>query len=331
MSLNLPARRLVQTARSTTPSLHLRYLLPYTQQRSISWFNWGKSSNKQSPLTKELDKRDQQKKIFDKMQNRTAGESVFDEEIKQSDAAAAAAAADSASKPELGAGRDVGGLSKAKEHMARALDPDPRWRIRWQRRKVMQMVRSGGRMTKEQRIRLTEKELTLKSENLNTSYKKLMFLTRQISGKTLDDALTQMRYSKKKTAPEIIYLLKEARDRAVVSRGMGLGKVNGDTLDKTRKIQTKDGKWIEVRDPTSLYVDQAWVGIGQDRGLRIQYHARGRMSKMVKPSAHLTVVLKEEKTRLRQFDEKVQKEAKAKPWVHLPNRPVTAQRQHYSW
>ncbi|KAI4600877.1 54S ribosomal protein L22, mitochondrial [Pestalotiopsis sp. 9143b] len=317
MSLHFPARRLAQTARSG-------YLLPYTQQRSASWFNWGGSSKKKSPLSEELEKREQQKKIFDKMADRTAGESVFDEEIKKVDETSKAT-------PTEGGAAAYSGPSRAKEHMARALDPDPRWRIRWQRKKVMQMVRSGGKVTKEQHIKMTEKEILQKSENLNTSTKKLMFLSRQIQGKTLDEALTQMRYSKKKTASEVSYVLKEARDRAIVSRGMGLGQVNGQLLDKPRQIQDKEGKWLEVSDPTRLYIDQAWVGKGPPRGMRIQYHARGRMSRMMKPSAHLTVILKEEKTRLRQYDDKLKKEAKAKPWVHLPNRPVTAQRPYYTW
>lgn len=268
----------MKTARSGGPSSHLRCILPSTQQRSASWFNWGKSADKESPLVQELNKREQQKKIFDRMADRTAGESVFDEEIKSATEAAP-------KKEGADANMGLGGLSRAKEHMARALDPDPRWRVRWQRKKVMQMVRSGGKMTKEQRIKMVEKEVTQKSENLNTSTKKLMFLTRQIAGKTVDDALVQMRYSKKKTAPEISYLLKEARDMAIVSRGMGLGQVDGGILEKPRQIKTKDGKWIEVADPTSLYIDQIWVGKGPPRGLRIQYHARGRMSKMMKPSA----------------------------------------------
>ncbi|ETS74710.1 hypothetical protein PFICI_13194 [Pestalotiopsis fici W106-1] len=316
MSLHFPARRLVQTARSGS-------LLPYTQQRSASWFNWGGGSKKKSPLSEELEKREREKKIFDKMADRTAGESVFDEEIKQVD--------DASRAKEGGPGAAYSGPSRAKEHMARALDPDPRWRIRWQRKKVMQMVRNGGKVTKEQQIKMTEKEVTQKSENLNTSTKKLMFLTRQIQGKTLDDALTQMRYSKKKTASEVAFLLKEARDRAIVSRGMALGQVNGEIMEKPRKIQDKEGNWMEVSDPTSLYIDQAWVGKGPPRGMRIQYHARGRMSRMMKPSAHFTVILKEEKTRLRQYDDKLKKEAKAKPWVHLPNRPITAQRPYYTW
>lgn len=45
----------------------------------------------------------------------------------------------------------------------------------------------------------------------------------------------------------------------------------------------------------------------------------------------INMVLKEEKTRIRQHEERVAKEAKKAPWVHLPNRPVTAQRQYYSW
>lgn len=288
MSLHLPARRLAHHA-AAMPTLRVRTpraascLVPYAQQqqRSVSWFNWGLSGKKKNALSKELDKvneEDAQRKVSERMQNRTAGDSVFDEEIKELETATPKTDAEAAAAGQAGP-------SRAREHMARALDPDPRWRVRWQRRKVMQMVRSGGKLTKEQRIRMSEKELTLKSEDLPTSTKKLMFLTRQIAGKTVDDAITQMRYSKKKPASEVMYLLKEARDRAIVSRGMGLGKVNGQLLSRPRKIQAKDGRWVEVTDPTSLYVSQAWVGKGPPRGVRIQYHARARMSKMVKPTA----------------------------------------------
>jgi ribosomal protein L22 len=292
MSLQMPARRLAHHA-AAMPALRARTapstpaavscLVPYAhqQRRSISWLNWGLSGKKKNALSKEIDKvneQDYQKKVADRMQNRTAGDSVFDEEIKELETATPQA--DSS-----GAVAGQGGFSRAREHMARALDPDPRWRVRWQRRKVMQMVRSGGKLTKEQRIRMSEKEITLKSESLPTSTKKLMFLTRQIAGKTVDDAITQMRYSKKKPAPDVMHVLKEARDRAIVSRGMNLGQVNGQLFDRPRKIQTKDGRWLEVADPTSLYVAQAWVGKGPPRGARMQYHARGRMSRMLKPTA----------------------------------------------
>lgn len=49
------------------------------------------------------------------------------------------------------------------------------------------------------------------------------------------------------------------------------------------------------------------------------------------PDAAISVVLKEEKTRIREHGDRVAKEAKRKPWVHLPNRPISAQRPYYSW
>ncbi len=49
------------------------------------------------------------------------------------------------------------------------------------------------------------------------------------------------------------------------------------------------------------------------------------------PAKGISIVLKEEKTRLREYAERQAKKARHGPWVHLPDRPVTAQRQHYSW
>jgi len=45
----------------------------------------------------------------------------------------------------------------------------------------------------------------------------------------------------------------------------------------------------------------------------------------------ISIVLKEEKTRIRLHDEKLAKQRRLGPWVHHPNRPVTAQRQYYAW
>jgi len=45
----------------------------------------------------------------------------------------------------------------------------------------------------------------------------------------------------------------------------------------------------------------------------------------------LTVILKEEATRVRLHREREKKEKNKKVWVQLPNRPITAQRQYYSW
>ncbi|KAI5921006.1 ribosomal protein L22 [Camillea tinctor] len=331
MSLHLPTRQIAQSTRVTVggkPNLQSRYLLPRTQRRN-AWFDWGFGSSEKSPVVKKLTKREREEKMATRMFDRTSGDNIFDEEIKepkQEDPGQDRQKARDASA----AGMSIA-YSAMKEHTERALDPDPRWRIRYQRKKVMQMVRANGELTKKDRIKLSEKQLLHKSPNLATSYKKLTKLSHQIVGKTLEDAITQMRYSKKKMAKEIKHQLEEARDLAIVSRGMGLGVPNGEVLKVPKNIQTKDGKWLQVQDPTQIYVDESWVNKGPYVTSRYQFHARGRVSMMWKPSTAIAFVLKEEKTRIRQHEERVEKQAKKKPWVHLPNRPVTAQRPYYCW
>ncbi|KAI1633348.1 ribosomal protein L22 [Biscogniauxia mediterranea] len=327
MSVHLPARRIAQSTRVTVgkPSLQLQYLLPRTQRRN-AWFNWGSKSAEKSPVIKKLSKKKLEEKMATRMFDRTSGETIFDEEIK----APKQEESKRRDREAAAHGMDIA-HSTMKEHMERALDPDPRWRIRYQRKKVMQMVRADGQLTKEERIKQSEKQLVHKSPNLATSYKKLNKLSHQIVGKTLEDAITQMRYSKKKMAKEIKGQLEQARDMAIVSRGMGLGVPNGEVLKTPKKIQTKDGEWLEVQDPTQMYIDESWVNKGPYLRARYQYHARGRISIMWKPSTSIAIVLKEQKTRMRQHEERVEKQAKKKPWVHLPNRPVTAQRPYYCW
>ncbi|KAI0108043.1 ribosomal protein L22 [Daldinia grandis] len=331
MSLHLPARRVATAAARATagkPSLHLQYLQPKTQRRN-AWFNWGSTPKANSPLAQELSRREREQMIAERNMQRTQGSSIFHEEIKDTEAVQKQ---ELEQQPEQHRGPPIRAGTKVKEHMELAENPDPRWRVRFLKKKVMQMVRNGDKpLTREQRVRLTEKQHTSASTFLPTSTKKLMFLSRQIAGKTVDDAITQMRFSKKKMAREVKWQLEEARDNAIVAHGMGLGAADGKTLEKPRKIQTKDGRWVEVNDPTTLYVDQSWVTKGPWRGVRIQYHARSRMSRMWRPTAGISLVLKEEKTRMRLHDEKVEKQARKRPWVHLPNRPVTAQRPYYSW
>ncbi|KAI0842348.1 ribosomal protein L22 [Hypoxylon sp. FL0890] len=333
MSLHLPARRVATTASAVAgkPSLHLQYLLPRTQRRN-AWFNWSRKSaqkgSENSPFAQELSRREREQMIARKNLIRTQGTSIFDEEIKDSERAQREKEEEE-KKPAAATGM-LG--TKVKEHMERAEDPDPRWRVRFLKKKVMQMVRNSDKpLTREQRIKLTEKEHVSASPHLPTSTKKLVHLSHQIVGKTVDEAITQMRFSKKKMAREVKWELELARDRAIAAHGMGLGAADGQALEKPKKIQTKDGSWIEVRDPTTMYVDQSWVTKGPWRGMRKHYHGRSRTSAMYRPTASISVVLKEEKTRIRQHDEKVEKEAKKAPWVHLPNRPVTAQRPYYSW
>ncbi|KAI1761961.1 ribosomal protein L22 [Hypoxylon sp. FL1150] len=349
MSLHLPARRVAASAAarattsstSTTPSLHLRYLLPRTQRRNAGWFGWGRggeSASTNSPLAKELTRREREQMLAKQNMDRTQGTSIFDEEIKDSERTRRA---EQEKQAEAGGGGGLGGgigsATRVKEHVERAENPDPRWRVRFLKKKLMQMARTDPTrpLPREQRIRLSEKQHTSASPPLPTSTKKLVHLSHQIVGRTVDEAITQMRYSKKKMAREVKWQLEDARDRAIAAHGMGLGAPAAATATqdngKPRKIQTKDGRWIEVRDPTTLYVDESWVTKGPWRGQRIQYHARSRMSMEWRPSASISLVLKEEKTRIRKHDEKVEAQAKKAPWVHLPNRPVTAQRQYYSW
>ncbi|KAK1507028.1 uncharacterized protein CCOS01_16286 [Colletotrichum costaricense] len=218
---------------------------------------------------------------------------------------------------------------KTPETMAWRLDPDPRSRLRWERKKVIQMVRKNGHVTREERIAQTEKKLSHKSPFLETSVKKLVHLARQIQGKSLEEAVLQMSYSKKKMAAEVKYQLEEARDLAVVTRRMGIGRVA--TNVQPIKIQTKEGKTMTITDPTRLYVAEAWVGRGPWRAKELDYKGRGRFGIMQSPSTSISIVLKEEKTRIREHTEKLAKQARRKPWVHLPDRPVTAQRPYYSW
>ncbi|KAI0185110.1 ribosomal protein L22/L17 [Xylaria flabelliformis] len=335
MSLHLPSRRAATAACASIakPSLHLRYLLPRTQRRN-AWFDAWRSGGKKtpadetsSPFAKSLTKLEKDRQLVDRLSNRTQGSTIFDEDIK----GAEEQQQQQQQQPTPGPGWKRLDYSRMKEHMEMALNPDPRWKIRYQRKKIMQMVRANGKLSREEQLKLTEKEVTSKSESLPTSIKKLGHLSRQIAGKTVDDAIAQMRFSKKKAAREVLYQLEEARAEAVASRGMGLGATEGQLLSKKRTILTKDGDKLEVEDPTRLYVDQSWVTKGPIRSIRVQYHARGRMSFMKSPTSRINLILKEEKTRIRLHDERVAKEAKKAPWIHLPNRPVTAQRQYYSW
>ncbi|KAK1244687.1 hypothetical protein MKX07_003486 [Trichoderma sp. CBMAI-0711] len=336
MSLRLASRRLALPGPSSSASLLAptqcvtpRSPCAVAQRRhkwSINVFKgWGNSSSKDSgdkgqvPVASELDDPKKRQQFLQRNMRGGVEDNIFQEEIEAAKPVDDAPAAQEPSEV------------RTKESLAMVVDPDVRSRIRWQRKKVIQSVRRNGELTKEERIKMTERELLHKSDFFPTSVKKLVMLARQIAGKPVDEAIQQMKWSKKKFAAEVKYHLEEARDLAVVQRGMGLGKVNGDILDKPRKVQDKDGKWIEIADPTRLYVAQSWVGRGPWRGKEIDYKGRGRMGVIQHPSTSFTVVLKEEKTRIREYEELKAKEAQKGPWVHLPNRKVHGQRPYYSW
>jgi ribosomal protein L22 len=165
--------------------------------------------------------------------------------------------------------------------MAAALDPDPNSRKRWERKMVIRDIQKRGRQTRLQLLKKQERELHSKSHNIKTSVKKLGPLARQIVGKTVEDAIIQMRFSKKKAASSVKAHLEHARNEAIVRRGMGLGSDGANFRPTT--IQTKDGNRIKVDDPTTLYVDQAWVGKG-DFGKTPDHRARGQIYIMENPT-----------------------------------------------
>lgn len=165
--------------------------------------------------------------------------------------------------------------------MRNVLDPDPKSRIKWERRMVVKQVKTRGRLTKKEILKRTERESVTKSQWLKTSTKKLGMLARQIAGKPIEEAIVQMRFSKKRVAQDLKKHLEYSRDMAVVNRGMGLGKIEG-TQGKPVEIELKDGKRKKITDRTGIYVDQAWVGRGP-HGMETDYRARGQANMMKNP------------------------------------------------
>ncbi|KAK0616524.1 ribosomal protein L22/L17 [Immersiella caudata] len=354
MTLNMPSRRLLKSASALTSSSAssptTNALLPVLQSLSLAgnhpscsssrslhtspacaWFfsRSKKADDDASPMQKQLTgTADARKNLLNNLQSRLKGPAMFQDEAK-----ATPSTGPSGRPTKDPRSYTPWGASLAKEHVARAADPDPRSRVRWERKMVIRQVRRGtdpfSVEPRVEKIARTERVLRSKSPFLATSVKKLVHLARQVQGKTVEDALVQMKYSKKKMAKEVRVQLEIARDLAVAERGMGLGK--GEEKTEEVKIVTKDGKHLKIDDPTRMYVAEAWVNRGPWRGFRMYNHGRGMTSKQMKPSTSISVVLKEEKTRIREHQEREAKKYRQGPWVHLPDRPVTAQRPYYSW
>lgn len=176
-------------------------------------------------------------------------------------------------------------LPRNADTMAVALDPDPESRKRWERKMVIREIVKRGRLSKAQLLKRQERELLSRSHDFKTSVKKLVPLAKQITGKTLDEAIVQMRFSKKKVAVDVKEHLEHARNEAIVKRGMGLG---GSTGFRPVKIQTKDGKRVTVDNPTRIYIAQAWCG----KGLYTEtpdYRAQGRVYVMKNRTTSMNV------------------------------------------
>ncbi|EEP81270.1 predicted protein [Uncinocarpus reesii 1704] len=240
-------------------------------------------------------------------------------------------------------------------NMERTLNPFPNRRARWQRKMIIRTVHRRGRLTRREQIMQSERELQSKSHWFKTSVKKLMHLARQIAGKNIDEAILQMRFSKKKAAKDIKAFLLQAKNEAIVSRGMGLGQAKvqatlSEAAEGTEQTQTtalaastdtakpvemklKDGKYHVVTDPTSIYIDQAWVNRGPF-GKELSPRGRGNTHILRLPYTSISLVLKEEKTRIREWQEREEKNIrlrKKKVWRQLPDRHVTTRNQYYAW
>lgn len=227
-------------------------------------------------------------------------------------------------------------------NMQPVLDPRPYARKRWEQKMVVREMRGRGRLSKMEQIMRTERESLSKSHWFKTSIKKLSPLARQIAGKNIDDAMLQMRFSNKKAAKDVLEHLEHAKNVAIVRSGMGIGAVNADagagaegenTPKNPVDIVLKSGKRKKIEDPSSIYIAQAWVNRGP-YGVDYDHRAHGQINIMRPPYTSLSVLLKEEHTRIREWQDRendAQRKRKSHIWTQLPDRKITAQNQYYSW
>ncbi|KAJ5891057.1 uncharacterized protein N7473_007285 [Penicillium subrubescens] len=219
-----------------------------------------------------------------------------------------------------------------KDRLQLALNPNPKAQLRWEKKMVIREIRKRGRISKEVQIKRTERESMSKSHWFKTSVKKLGPLARQIAGKPLDEAILQMRFSKKKAAKDVLGHLEHAKNVAMVRAGMGLGAPAGTSAEPVT-VTFKTGERKKITDPTSIYIQQAWVNRGP-YGFGMDHRARGQINKLRPPATGISVVLKEEKTRIREWQQReadALRKRKAQLWTQLPDRKVSAQNQYYSW
>jgi ribosomal protein L22 len=193
------------------------------------------------------------------------------------------------------------------------LDPDPSARRNIERRFILRSVVKHGRMTKERKLLRTERSSLYRSTILPTSVKKLTKLMNQIAGKTVSEALVQLRFSKKKVARDVYKGLIIAQDEAIAGRGMGLGSKGAikrwteqrneivtpsvadpnETMPKpvgNQLIELKDGSKRNISDPTEIYIDQAWVGKGV-QWKSPEFRARGRVNMLTHRTTSKPIIL----------------------------------------
>ena len=162
---------------------------------------------------------------------------------------------------------------------------------------MIKELRRTRRLPRRRLLELSERQSVSRSHFFKTSVKKLAPLARQIAGRQIDEAITQMRFSNKKAAREVMEHLEHAKNEAMVKYGMGLGLRSDTNVDNvvaktTEKqllagtgpieIETKDKKRKLIEDRTAIYIDQAWVGRGSFER-EPEYRARGKINILRKP------------------------------------------------
>ncbi|KAJ5372402.1 Ribosomal protein L22/L17 [Penicillium concentricum] len=214
------------------------------------------------------------------------------------------------------------------------LGPDPKAQLRWERKMAVREIRKRGRVPTKVQIKRTERESLSKSHWIKTSLKKLGPLARQIAGKNIDEAILQMRFSNKKAARDVLEHLEHAKNVAVVRAGMGLG-LDAPKPESPKPITVilKSGERQKIANPSDIYIQEAWVNRGP-YGYEMDHRARGQINRMRPPTTSISVLLKEEKTRIREWEDreaKAQRERRSQLWTQLPDRKISAQNQYYSW
>lgn len=220
------------------------------------------------------------------------------------------------------------------EFMSAVLDPRPQARMRWERKMITRDIRKGGRIPRAVQIMRTERESLSKSQWFKTSIKKLAPLARQISGKNIDEAIIQMRFSNKKAAKDVLGHLKHAKNVATARNGLGLAAPDDQELKRTPPtVILKSGERKKITDPSGIYIAQAWVNRGP-YGRDLDHRARGQVFMLRPPYTGLSVLLKEERSRIREWrdrQDKALRQRRSQLWTHLPDRKVYGQNQYYSW
>lgn len=256
--------------------------------------------------------------------------SIFADDLAKSSGPKPSLKKEQIKKRESEEGAPVPLEERDKKLMEPALNPNPKAQLRWERKMVHREIRTRGRIPKAIQLQRTERESLSKSHWFKTSVKKLGPLARQIAGKNIDEAILQMRFSKKKAAQDVLGHLEHAKNVAMVRAGMGLSP---SEPVKPITVTLKSGERKQINDPTSIYIQQAWVNRGP-YGFGMDHRARGQINRLRPPATGLSVLLKEEKTRIREWedrDAKALRQRKAQLWTQLPDRKISAQSQYYSW